>query len=129
LFGSMVKLLGWTGALAFPAGLKTGFLTLAPRPLSVTLAPYSTSTGERFVTGSKTRARTFFFVALLARFWISFWDSFGPPMPLRAFIFCWRFILLAAWATALRVGLPFLEAVFAAPRAVAFLAGFFACGR
>ena len=47
-------------------------------------------------------------------------------MPRRAFIFCWRFILLAAWATALRVGLPFFEAVLAAPRAVAFLAGFFA---
>ncbi len=77
------------------------------------------------MTGSKTRARTFFLVALLARFWISFWDSFGPPMPRRAFIFCWRFILLAAWATALRVGLPFLEAVFAAPRTV-FFAGFFA---
>ena len=80
------------------------------------------------MTGSKTRARTFFFVALLARFWISFWDNFGPPMPRRAFIFCWRFILLAAWATALRVGFPFLDAVFAAPRAVAFLAGFLACG-
>ena len=96
LFGSIVKLFGWTGALALPAGLNAGFLTLAPRPLRVTFAPYSTSTGERFVTGSKTRARTFFFVALAARFWISFWDSFGPPMPLRAFIFCWRFILLAA---------------------------------
>ena len=47
-------------------------------------------------------------------------------MPLRAFIFCCLFILLAAWATALRVGLPFFEAVFAAPRAVAFFAGFFA---
>ena len=46
-------------------------------------------------------------------------------MPLRAFIFCWRFILLAAWATALRVGFPFLLAVFAAPRTV-FFAGFFA---
>merc|ERR1712078_870957 len=34
LFGSIVKLFGWTGAL--PAGLKAGFLTLAPRPLRVT---------------------------------------------------------------------------------------------
>ena len=45
LFGSIVKLLGWTGAL--PAGLKADFLTFAPRPLRVTLAPYSASTGER----------------------------------------------------------------------------------
>ena len=48
-------------------------------------------------------------------------------MPRRAFIFCWRFILLAAAATAFLVGLPFLDAVFAAPRAVAFFAGFLAC--
>ena len=47
LFGSIVKLFGWTGALAFPAGLNAGFLTFAPLPLRVTFAPYSTSTGER----------------------------------------------------------------------------------
>ena len=38
LFGSIVKDLGWTGAL--PAGLNAGFLTFAPRPLRVTFAPY-----------------------------------------------------------------------------------------
>ena len=38
----------------------------------------------------------------------------GPPMPRLAFIFCCLFILLAAAATALRVGLPFLDAVLAA---------------
>ena len=38
LFGSIVKLFGWTGAL--PAGLNAGFLTFAPLPLRVTFAPY-----------------------------------------------------------------------------------------